>query len=182
MNNYISDIKDLREEDYKYYYESMSESRKNRVDRLKNIQDKKSTVLGEMLVKKHFGEDSIIEYGKKGKPFLENKKGYFSVSHSKGIVLVSACEKNIGADIEKIRVVKPTVIKKICNSKETEYVLNGKDDKEKNIRLLEIWTFKEAYFKNIGTGITDFLSVDYFDENIKRKKEITDDYVIHIVY
>ena len=61
MNSYISDIADLENKDYKLYYSLMSESRKKRVDKLNNLNDKKSTVLGEMLVKKHFGIDSIIE-------------------------------------------------------------------------------------------------------------------------
>ena len=64
---------------------------------------------------------------------------------------------------------------------EEEYIAYGKDEEEKNIRLIEIWTFKEAYFKYMGTGITDFLSVDFFDEKILRKKEITDEYIYHIV-
>ena len=67
------------------------------------------------------------------------------------------------------------------NELEKEYVLNGKTDDEKTTRLIEIWTFKEAYFKYMGTGITDFLGVDYFDEKIIRKKTVTNEYICHIV-
>ncbi|MBE7013702.1 MAG: 4'-phosphopantetheinyl transferase superfamily protein [Ruminococcaceae bacterium] len=181
MNSYISDIADLENKDYKLYYSLMSESRKKRVDKLKNLNDKKSTVLGEMLVKKHFGIDSIIEYDNRGKPFLVNKDGFFSVSHSKGLVGVLVSDCQVGIDIERIRKVNLNIIKKVCTPKEKEYVQSGKDEEEKNLRLLEIWTFKEAYFKYLGTGITDFLSVDYFNDKIKRKKVITKEYIYHIV-
>ena len=179
MDCYIFDISDFKKRDYDLYYSLMSDSR--RVDKLKNIADKKSTVLWEMLVKKHFGIDSIIEYDNKGKPFLVNKEGFFSVSHSKGLVAVSVSDSAIGIDVERIRKLNLNIIKKVCNEREKEYVLNGKTDDEKTIRLIEIWTFKEAYFKYTGTGITDFLGVDYFDEKIIRKKVITKEYIYHIV-
>lgn len=182
MNNFLCEIKDFSDYEYKCCYNSMSESRKNKVDRLRNVEDKKSTILGEMLVKNHFGWDSVIEYDEKGKPYLKNKEGFFSISHSKGLVLVSVSQTPVGVDLEKIRPVNFRIIKKVCNDKEKEYILNGKDENEKKLRLLEIWTFKEAYFKYLGTGITNFLSVDYFDDKIKRKKEITNEYVMHIVY
>ena len=181
MNNYIFDISRLTKKDYDFYYSLMSFSRKKRVDKLRKAEDKKSTVLGEMLVKKHYGNDSYIDCDKNGKPYLKNKKGFFSISHSKGLVLVSASDKNIGADIEKIRNVNLNVIKKVCTDREKEYVLNGNTEEERNIRFLEIWTFKEAYFKFTGTGITNFLSVDYFDERIIRKKVITEEYIYHTV-
>ena len=181
MNKYFFNIKNLTEEDYNFYYDNMTDLRREKVSRLKLTSDKLRTVTGEMLVKKHFGNDSIIDVGKFGKPFISNKNGEFSISHSEDMVLVAVSDAPVGADIEKIRKINPSVIRKICNNEEAAYINSGKTDYEKNIRLLEIWTFKEAYFKFKGTGITDFLKVSCFDENIKREKIITKDYVIHIV-
>lgn len=182
MNKYIYDIKDLTLTDYTHYFNNMSTLRRDKVSRLKFDENKKQTVAGEMLVKKHYGEDSVIDISNLKKPYLTNKKGEFSISHSKNYVLVAVNDTYVGADIEVIRDVNLNIIKKVCNKKEEEYVLNGIDSKEKNIRLLEIWTFKEAYFKYLGTGIKNLKSADYFDENIKREKYICDEYIYHIVY
>ncbi len=181
MISYIFDISDFEKKDYDLYYSLMTDSRKKRVDKLKNLSDKKSTVCGEMLVKKHYGPDSVIEYDNRGKPYLKNKKGFFSISHSKGLVAVAVSDNPVGLDIERIRNINFNIIKKVCTDSEKEYVLNGGNKEEQNIRLIEIWTFKEAYFKYMGTGITDFLSVDYFNEKIIRKKVITKEYIYHIV-
>ncbi len=181
MNKYIFDIRSLSEKDYNYYFENMTKLRRERVSRLKFNEDKLRTVAGEMLIKKHFGEDSKINIGNKGKPYLENKKGEFSVSHSGNYVLLAASDKKIGADIECIRNVNSNIINKICTLEEARFV-NSADGDEKNIRLLLIWTFKEAYFKYLGTGLGDFHSVSYFDENIKREQLVTDKYVYHIIH
>ena len=181
MNKYIFNINDLSREDFDFYYNNMSDLRREKVSRLKLDCDKLRTVTGEMLVKKHFGNDSVIDIGKSGKPFLVNKKGEFSISHSGDYVLVAVSDTPVGADIEIIRNIRSSVINKVCNTYEKEYINKGVNEKEKTLRFFEIWTFKEAYFKLQGTGITDFLTVSYFDEDIKREKIITDDYVIHIV-
>ena len=181
MNKYIFNINDLSEDEFEYYYNNMTALRREKVSRLKLKDDKLRTVTGEMLVKKHFGNDSVIDIDEKGKPFILNKKGEFSISHSGEYAVACVNDTPVGIDIEKIRGINPSVIRKLCNEKEAIYIKEGVDDKEKNIRLLEIWTFKEAFFKMKGTGITDFLSVDYFDEKIKREKVITNDYVMHIV-
>ncbi|MBE7021032.1 MAG: 4'-phosphopantetheinyl transferase superfamily protein [Ruminococcaceae bacterium] len=181
MIKYIFDIKDLSEADYKHYLENMADLRRKKVSRLKLKADKYRTVSGEMLVKQHFGEDSIIEIGEKGKPFLVNKKGEFSVSHSGSYVLLSVSDEKTGADIECIRPLRESLIKKICTPEEAVYV-EASDEFDKNIRLLLIWTFKEAYFKYLGTGIGNFKSVSYFDESIKREKKVTESFVYHIIY
>lgn len=64
----------------------------------------------------------------------------------------------IGLDIEEIKPVDISVIKRVCNNDELKYALQDNSYK----RFFEIWTFKEAYFKCIGTEITDFSSVNYF--------------------
>ncbi len=181
MNKYIFDIRFLTGKDFEHYFENMTGLRRERVSRLKLKEDKFRTVSGEMLVKKHFGEDAVIGIGEKGKPFLENKKGEFSLSHSGNFVLLAVSDEKIGADIECIRPVNKNIIKKICTLKEAEFVENAQGE-EKNIRLLLIWTFKEAYFKYLGTGLGDFQSVSYFDESIKREQGITENFVYHIIY
>ena len=181
MNKYIFDIRSLSQTDFRHYYENMTYLRRERVSRLKIKEDKIRTVSGEMLVKKHFGEDTVIDIDNNGKPFLKNKKGDFSISHSGNFVLVAVSDERIGADIECIRPVNENIIKKICTQEEADYVINAEAE-EKNIRLLLIWTFKEAYFKYLGTGLGNFQSVSYFDENIKKEQGICENYVYHIIY
>lgn len=181
MNKYIFNICSFEQKDFDYYFENMSALRRERVSRLKLNDDKKRTLSGEMLIKKHFGDDAIIEIGDKGKPYLKNKKGEFSVSHSGDYVLLAVSDEKIGADIECIREINENITKKICTPEEAEFV-NSSKGTDKNLRLLLIWTFKEAFFKYLGTGLGDFKTVSYFDENIKREQYICDDYVYHIIY
>jgi 4'-phosphopantetheinyl transferase len=86
----------------------------------------------------------------------------------------------IGVDIEKIRPVNVNVINKVCNKQELEYIYSGKEKMSE--RFFEIWTFKEACFKRIGTGITDFESISYFDSYNNKKMFALDDYVLYVVY
>ena len=46
-------------------------------------------------------------------------------------------------------------------------------------RFYEVWTAKEAYFKKMGTGITDLKSVDV--TSLEKKVIIEDDYLITII-
>ncbi len=115
---------------------------------------------------------------KGGRPMIKNNSVFFSISHSKDIVISAVDNENIGIDIEKTRPVNLRLIKKVCNGKEAEFVLGRKPvfsdytitkDEEIINRFFLVWTAKEAYFKFLSTGIDDFKSADYFSilKNIK---------------
>lgn len=167
------DINNLTPELYDYWYNIMSDIKKEKVNKLKLEDAKKSTVAGEMLVRETLCEMFNISnteisfcYNSQGKPYVENYNIFFNISHSHNMVICGISEKEIGVDIEKIRPVNLNVAKKVCLENELDYIF-GKNNRDYNSdseiyikRFFEIWTGKEAYFKCTGTGITDFKSVD----------------------
>ena len=77
----------------------------------------------------------------------------------------------------------------MCTQKELEYVFGKLPHEEDYLsqnfeyirRFLEIWTIKEAYFKCVGTGITDFNSIDALSNDFEKTKTENDNYIMHIV-
>jgi len=156
----------------------MSAERKERVDHFRFLDDKKRTVAGEMLARKAISErhhvpvgDIQFEKNKHGKPFAMDFPVEFNISHSGNIVVCAVSDTPVGIDIEEIRSVDLNIVKHICTKREVEYLFrqvpSEKDFiKSSNqsllVRLFQIWTTKEAYFKCIGTGITNLKKADYF--------------------
>ncbi len=78
MKWYQYDIRDLSELEYRKWYSLMSDSKKKRVDRFRFEDDKKRTVVGEMLARKALAEwckvaveDIIFDTTEYGKPFAK---------------------------------------------------------------------------------------------------------------
>jgi 4'-phosphopantetheinyl transferase len=168
----LLNVNDVSKTEYDYYHSLMSEGRKKRVELLHFEKDKKLSVCGEMLARKMLAEYCCIppesikfSTDENGKPFAENLNVCFNISHSGDYVLCAVSDKNIGADIELMRDIDDKLISYVCCEEELNYVYETGADKEK--RFFEIWTAKEAYFKCIGTGITELKSVSVFDNTVK---------------
>ena len=197
MLNYITvDIKDLDDEVLKRSFSCLSPERKDRVRRIKNTDQKKCTLAGEWLVRKMLSdatgndpESFVIFADEKGKLHSTNTPGlFFNISHSKNIVTAVVSDETVGIDIEKIRPVSLKLSKRVCNPHELIYVFgtdtvdfDAEYPPEVTERFFEIWTIKEAYFKCIGTGITDFLAVDAVNGDFKKIKIKENECIIHIV-
>lgn len=185
------DINNISDEEYAIAYRALSPSRRERVNRIQNTDDKKRSLAGEILAKKLLLEEYVIDNPQitidtKGKPQAEGAP-HFSIAHCQDIAVCAADDSEIGLDIEKIRAVKHSLIKRVCVDEELEYVLgsyttddNLCEDLEILAKFFEIWTAKEAHFKKIGTGITNFKSVN--TRAIKKQFFTLNDYLICIVF
>lgn len=192
-NWYKIDIRTVSDDEYNKWYELMSEDKRQRVDKFRLNDDKKRTVVGEMLVRKAISKrfsvspESIV-FGTKenGKPFAKDIPIEFNISHSGNMVVCAVSDSPIGIDIEQIRPVDLSVAKRICTENELIYIF-GKNpetsefkisyDKEILRRFFKIWTIKEAYAKNIGTGIK---SIKSDSSKISAKTFYFDDYVLSV--
>lgn len=56
MKWYKYDIRDLTETEYEKWYSLMSQKKQHRVERLRHMEDKKRTIVGEMLARKAIAE------------------------------------------------------------------------------------------------------------------------------
>ena len=84
-----------------------------------------------------------------GKPYFPDAPEVsFSVSHSKGLVVIAAGTGSVGVDCELIGPVRVHAARRAFTEEELLYA----DTPE---RFYEVWTRKEAYFKFLGTGITE---------------------------
>lgn len=165
---YLSDFCD---DDYKKAYENLSEVTKKRVDRYKRDDDKKRSLLAHILLRKLMAENNIdatLKYEENGRPVFDDSKYFLSLSHSGEVAFSAVSDTPVGIDVEKIRPISVSLLNRVCVDEEKTYVLGGfKITDEKNIcecdvlkRFFEIWTAKEAYFKMLGSGITDLKSVN----------------------
>lgn len=193
----IKKVSDISDEEYTKCFYSMSEQRRTKVKRFKNTIQKKCTLAGECLARKTLAEVTgenpdhfVILADEKGKLYCDDfSQIHFNISHSDDFVAVAVCDKPVGIDIESVRKVSLKLAKKVCTQKELEYIFKKLPDENDYLsqktehikRFLEIWTIKEAYFKCIGTGITDFQSLDAFGNDFKKTKIENNDYIMHIV-
>lgn len=169
MKFYQYNIRDLSDEKYIHYYSLMSEEKKRRVDRFRFEDDKKRTVVGEMLARRAISEwcgvpeESItFEIAEHGKPYAKNLNIEFNISHSANMVVCVVDDKPVGVDIEKIRSIDLNTAKRIFYEEETRYIFGcipNTEDYNHHLnnavlqRFFELWTKKEAYGKLLGMGL-----------------------------
>lgn len=169
MKLYQYNIRELSDESYRHYYSLMSEEKKRRVDRFRFEDDKKRTVVGEMLARRAISEwcgvleESIVfEITEHGKPYAKDLNVEFNISHSADMVVCAVDTNPVGVDIEKIRPVDLNTAKRIFSEEEIRYIFECIPDVEDYNHYLndtvlqcffEFWTKKEAYGKLVGMGM-----------------------------
>ena len=165
MNWLLRKITELTEAEYARIYEGLSPSRKAHIDRLKQPNDRKRSLLATEIVRQLAG-DATLETDPEGRPYLRDSACYVSISHSAEAVACAVSERPVGIDIEKIRPVKTALINYVCLPKEREYVSAREEptvtDRETLLRFFAVWTGKEACFKKTGGAMlsADTLSLD----------------------
>lgn len=169
MKWYKYNIQDLRDAEYNKWYSLMSEDKQRRVDRFHFENDKKRTVVGEMLARKAIAKwcevtpESIrFSIGEHGKPYVEDFDVEFNISHSGDMVVCAIDDNPVGIDIEQIRPIDLTVAKRICTDEELLFLFAHTPIEEEfayttdmaiSTRFFEIWTKKEAFGKCLGNGV-----------------------------
>ncbi len=186
-------ISQYDEKKFNKAYAELSPSRKARVDRYKREEDKKRSLLGEMLIKELLSDEYNIEsqvlVGEKGEPLLENSTLNISIAHCNDLVVCAISEQEVGIDVEQIKPIFTKLIDRVCVDEEVRFVLSDKsidcfsekvEDTDVLRRFFGVWTKKEAWFKKIRTGITDLHSVNTLKLN--SESHYIEDYVINIVF
>lgn len=172
----IMNVREMSRSDYELYYSLMTDERKKIINKYCFEKDKKLSVCGEMLAKQMIFEqcginieDIVIEKDENGKPYVKNADIHFNISHAAAYVVCVQDEMPVGIDIEQIRDIQDSLIRYVCAEQELHHVYAGRDEEDKKKRFFEIWTAKEAYFKCIGTGITDLKGINTLDELIRSR-------------
>ena len=157
MNEYYWDIKAISDEEFERWYRQMQPSRQEKCKRLKKETAQKQCIATDHVVRtvlsKHLhrpAEEITISVSESGKPYIEGNPMHFSVSHSENMIACAISEFPVGIDIERIRPIPTTAQERICTKTELEYLFSAKDEGERNLRFLHLWTRKEAVFKTDG--------------------------------
>lgn len=183
MNNtnylYYINIENLSDDDFKKGYCFVSEERKNKINKYRNIQDKKLSLCSELLLRYILNDFNIISkfeyyYNDNNKPYLKDLNYYFNISHCKDYVICAFSKDEIGCDIEKIREIDMNIVKKYFNSNEVSEILSLKDEKQKESVFFRYWTLKESFIKNIGKGLS--YPLNEFSINIDKEINIIQSY------
>lgn len=108
----------------------------------------------------------IFEYKKSRKPYLKDYPNiYFNISHCRCCVACVIAHKEVGLDVQDIRPVSDSLIKKVCNDTEQIKIFNSKD---KNAEFASIWSVKESVGKLCGCGIATNLKELTFNNNLAK--------------
>lgn len=110
------------------------------------------------LIKEMIGKEVCICYTSSGRPYLEDKSYYISISHTKGFVAVLLNTiRPIAIDIEQISDKAKRVRKRFVS--EREYI----DEDQEILHLLLHWSAKETLFKILDVEGVDFLRHLYIE-------------------
>ena len=141
-------------------------AKKEKIEKAQTLTARKQSILGEQLLIKGLQIFYHLSYSKlnftihnSGKPYILGNPIYYNISHSHDYCICAFSETEIGVDIEKIRVIDKKTISFFATTKEEQYIFQSNIDINK--RAFEIFTLKEAYFKMLGTGITDLKNVEF---------------------
>ncbi len=173
---YLAELKDLTENDYEKFLALMSDSRRDALLRMRIENDRKRTVLGEMLARRAISEQTGLEIDKisilraeNGKPYCENADIHFSISHSKERVVCAVSEQPLGVDTEKIRFTEPRITRACCVGSDFSYIFGNSDQDVQTLndeqleRFFTLWTAKEAYCKYTSVGVTGMKHITLAD-------------------
>ncbi len=139
-------------------YNTVSEQRRIKTDKLKLKGDKMLSLCAELLLIAALNDKGINYIDVKinrnnAKPYIEDKDIYFNISHSGEYAICAVSYENIGCDIEKISDFNIKTAEKFFSKKETDIIKSELDyDKRKEL-FYRFWTAKESYVKYLGTGL-----------------------------
>lgn len=170
---------DFTQQEYAAVYEQLSPSRKAHIDAFSNAAARQNSLAGELLLRRLLSEAGITAVPERlpsGQPVLSGSDLHVSISHCDDRVVCAVSSEAVGIDIEKIRPIRPGMMERVCTAEELRYVRSGNETE----RFFEVWTAKEAYFKMVGTGITNLQAISIL--TLSRQVFRQEDYLIQIVY
>ena len=147
----------------------VSEERQRRIQSFRNIEDKISILLAEILIRYILENIFLLpanklsfQYNEYGKPSIKDMDGlFFNWSHSGNWIVCGIGDAEIGIDIEKHKVIGVDIAKHCFSKEENNAILVA--HQQNRIKLFyEFWTLKESYIKAIGKALNISLKSFYF--------------------
>lgn len=87
-----------------------------------------------------------------GRPYLKDGP-QISLSHTRGAAALALSDSPVGVDIERLRPIRENIDRRVMSGTEYDwYVSRGAAAAD----FFVLWTLKESYYKNLGTGLPGF--------------------------
>lgn len=171
INIYAFQTEKIEETIFGKLLQYLSIEKRDRIIRLRNIEDAKMTLFGDVLVRiivcNRFGiknKDIVFDKNEYGKPFLKGFNNFhFNISHSGGWVVCATHSLPVGIDIEKVKQANLKIAEHFFSEYENND-LTCKDSSEKLSYFYDLWTLKESYIKAEGKGL--FIPLNSFSISI----------------
>lgn len=140
-------------EDLTAYYDRISGYRQQKIQKLKKYDDKKRSLLAELLLAGYLGRVPQYTLDQNGKPIGEEVE--FNFSHSGNIVLCAVSDTPVGADVEVVREISFDLARRFAKD-EYETIIMAENPADEFFKL---WVQKESLLKLLGKGIKGGLDV-----------------------
>jgi 4'-phosphopantetheinyl transferase len=159
---YAIDIGKIKDTEIEAYLSFISEQRKDRIKRYRNVDDGKRSLLAELMIRKIVirqfnkkNKEIYFDYNHYGKPFVKDLRGFhFNLSHSGRWVVCATGQKAVGVDIQEIREINPEILAHWFTEQENhELALLARDKKREY--FYRGWTRKESFLKALGVGFME---------------------------
>ena len=122
--------------------------------------------LGGLYLLSQSGAEGILRYTDMGRPFLEEGKIDFSISHTRDAVFcavaLEGCSARIGLDVEDLGRIKEDRLRSLSRrwfGAEEKRIFEAAPDER---TFLALWTRKEALVKRTGEGLRQMTSIDTY--------------------
>ncbi len=188
--------------DFNAYYNTLSDYRCDKIDRLRSEQDKRRSLAAGLLTDYMLQQYGLRErdvthiLGRNDKPSikeLEEQGVQFSLSHAGDYAVIAWTDpldgqdfgsgvtipRAIGIDIEQTKPVKDSLVRYSLNDEEyAEW--QSLPAEEKDAAFIRLWTCKEAQLKATGEGIAGMKKMKMDSEDHFSTIKIGENYVLSI--
>lgn len=155
MNIYYTFLDSIEYRDAAPYAALLPEYRREKIARLRFDSDKLLSLTAGLLIRYAAGKGEI-GLNPSGKPYLTSGGVHFSVSHSGRCAAIAVDSAEIGIDVEKLP--DKDYLKLARRYYHPNELACVEDADDPSRAFTRVWTRKEAYLKQRGTGIATDLS------------------------
>lgn len=161
MQFFFQNVSDVSAERLHDWFSNMTAEKRQGMDRMPEI-TRLEHICADGMIRDFLAQrlgihakDVHFSYGDHGKPACPQSDIHFNVSHSDGLVLLGISQFPIGVDVEKIRCVKPSIMRAFSDE-ERKYLNSLDDQRIREQELFTLWTLHEAIIKCDGSSIAKF--------------------------
>ena len=165
---YVADIQSLSDKSvFEKAYISVSEYRRQKVDKMKHQEDKMRSLGAGLLLQKvlyDFGIDektAVFETNQNGKPHIlhgDRDSGlpplHFNLSHSGDYAMCVIGDNPAGCDVERVRKIDLKIADRFFAPSEIELIKTQPTSEAQINTFFRLWTLKESYIKAEGQGLS----------------------------